>query len=75
LVKPDGNWEKWEKWFWNNKLETEHEADQGLNAFFVYYWQIKLLQEKQWKNNWAHHSNYDVLNNDSFPSLVIVEDL
>ena len=35
----------------------------------------QLLIEKQWKNNWAHHSNYDVLNNHSFPSLVIVEDL
>jgi hypothetical protein len=35
----------------------------------------QLLIEKQWKNNWAHHSNYDVLNNNSFPNLVIVEDL
>ena len=35
----------------------------------------QLLIEKQWKNNWAHHSNYDVLNSDSFPSLVILEDL
>jgi hypothetical protein len=50
-------WEKWEKWFWNNKLETEHEADQGLNAFFVYYWQIKLLQEKQWKNKKSYTIN------------------
>lgn len=35
----------------------------------------QLLIEKQWKNNWAHHSNYDVLSDSSFPSLVIVEDL
>ncbi len=35
----------------------------------------QLLIEKQWKNNWAHHSNYDVFNGDCFPSLVIVEDL
>jgi len=30
-------WEKWEKWFWMNKPKLEHEADQGLNSFFVYY--------------------------------------
>ncbi len=35
----------------------------------------QLLIEKQWKNNWAHHSNYDDLNHDSIPSLVIAEDL
>lgn len=35
----------------------------------------QLLIEKQWKNNWAHHTNYDVTNNNSLPSLVIVEDL
>lgn len=50
-------WEKWEKWFWNNKSETEHEADQGLNTFFVYYWQIKLLQEKQWKDKKSYDIN------------------
>lgn len=43
-------WEKWEKWFWQNKKGDEFEADQGLNQFFIWYWQIKLLQEKQWKN-------------------------
>lgn len=35
----------------------------------------QLLIEKQWKNNWAHHSNYDVLNKGYIPSVVIEEDL
>jgi hypothetical protein len=42
-------WEKWETWFWRNRLETEHEADNGLNQFFIWYWQIKLKQENDWK--------------------------
>lgn len=50
-------WEKWEKWFWINKPDSEHEADQGLNSFFVYYWQIKLLQEKQWKDKKSYDIN------------------
>lgn len=50
-------WENWEKWFWENKLENEHEADNGLNDFFIFYWQIKLLQEKQWKGKKAFDIN------------------
>lgn len=42
-------WERWEKYFWVNRFEKEHEADNGLNKFFTFYLQIKLLQEKQWK--------------------------
>lgn len=59
-------WEKWENWFWLNKLDSEQEADQGLNAFFVYYWQIKLLQEKQWKNKKSSDINpFNLFNNNS----------
>lgn len=63
-------WEKWEKWFWINKYTSEYEADNGLNAFFISYWQIKLLQENQWKDNksydinpfqlFTHHSEIEV---------------
>ena len=49
-------WEKWEKWFWQNRKDGEFEGDQGLNQFFIWYWQIKLLQEKQWKNK----KSYDI---------------
>lgn len=38
-------WEKWENYFWENKLDNEHEADNGLNDFFGWYWQIKNKQE------------------------------
>lgn len=50
-------WEKWEKWFWENKTDKEYEADNGLNEFFVFYWQIKLLQEKQWKEKRSFEIN------------------
>jgi hypothetical protein len=42
-------WEDSEEWFWNNKSEKETTADDGLNDFFVWYWQIQLLQEKTGK--------------------------
>lgn len=41
-------WERWEKWFWLNRLDAEHEADVGLNQFLIWYWQIKLKQESDW---------------------------
>ncbi|WP_281226974.1 DUF262 domain-containing protein [Flavobacterium aquiphilum] len=50
-------WEKWEKWFWEHKTDKEHEADNGLNKFFIFYWQIKLLQEKQWKSKKSFEIN------------------
>jgi len=50
-------WENWENWFWLNKSNNEQEADKGLNQFFVFYWQIKLLQEKQWKDKKSNEIN------------------
>lgn len=38
-------WEKWEKYFWENKLEKEHEADNGLNDFLTWFVQIKTKVE------------------------------
>lgn len=76
-------WEKWEKWFWINKYNSEYEADNGLNAFFIYYWQIKLLQEKQWKDNksydinpfqlFTHHSEIEV--NDESATAIKLEEI
>jgi len=49
-------WEDREEWFWKNIAKNangnriEPTADEGLNDFFVWYWQIRLLQEKTWKN-------------------------
>lgn len=76
-------WEKWEKWFWNNKSESEHEADQGLNTFFIYYWQIKLLQEKQWKNEKSFPlnpiqlftQNSEIESNEESSTVILVQEL
>lgn len=37
-------WEKWEAYFWQNKKNDEHVADDGLNEFLKFYWQIKTKQ-------------------------------
>ena len=76
-------WEKWEKWFWNNKPEIEHEADRGLNSFFVYYWQIKLLQERQWKGKNSFplnpiqlfSKNSEIESNEESNTVILVEEL
>lgn len=44
-------WESREEWFWKHKKGDDNTADDGLNDFFVRYWQIRLLQEKSWKNS------------------------
>ena len=43
-------WEEREDWFWENKGE-DTTTDANLNQFFIWYWQIGLLQEKTWKKN------------------------
>jgi uncharacterized protein with ParB-like and HNH nuclease domain len=50
-------WEKREEWFWKNKKNEENIADDGINDFFVWYWQIQLLQEKSWKNKKSENLN------------------
>ena len=43
-------WEDREDWFWQNKRGHEPTSDNALNDFFIWYWQIRLLQEKSWKD-------------------------
>jgi hypothetical protein len=43
-------WEEREDWFWQNRTPTSKTADGGVNDFFVWYWQIHLLQEQLSKN-------------------------
>ena len=43
-------WEEREDWFWENKGD-DTTTDANLNQFFIWYWQIGLLQEKTWKKN------------------------
>ena len=44
-------WEDREEWFWQNRRSKEQTSDSALNEFFIWYWQINLLQEKSWKKN------------------------
>jgi hypothetical protein len=55
--KASEEWEVREEWFWQNKLSVEQTSDNGLNDFFVWYWQIRLLQEKSWKNKKEYSLN------------------
>lgn len=43
-------WEEREEWFWQNRGEKENTSDSGMNDFFIWYWQIRLLQESAWKD-------------------------
>lgn len=50
-------WEDREEWFWHNKSEKEQTSDKALNDFFIWYWQIRLLQEKSWKKKKEYELN------------------
>ncbi len=43
-------WEDREEWFWQNRKTNEQTSDEALKDFFIWYWQIHLLQEKSWKD-------------------------
>jgi hypothetical protein len=50
-------WEEREEWFWQNKTKEETTSDDGMNQFFIWYWQIRLLQERSWKDKTAYPLN------------------
>lgn len=50
-------WEEREEWFWTNRSIKEHTSDSALNDFFIWYWQICLLQEKSWKDKKSYPLN------------------
>ncbi|MBL1408701.1 DUF262 domain-containing protein [Sphingobacterium faecale] len=50
-------WEEREQWFWQNRKEDEYTSDDGINDFFIWYWQIRLLQERSWKSKKAYPLN------------------
>jgi len=50
-------WEDREEWFWRNRDAKEHTADDSLNDFFVWYWQIRLLQEQRWIDKKSYELN------------------
>lgn len=47
IDKYSNQWEEREDWFWQNKGE-DRTADTGMQEFFVWYWQIGLIQENKW---------------------------
>lgn len=50
-------WENREEWFWRNRDTKEQTADDSLNDFFVWYWQIRLLQEQRWIDKKSYELN------------------
>lgn len=50
-------WEEREEWFWQNKLSDEQTSDNALNDFFIWFWQIQLLQERSWKDKKSYPLN------------------
>ena len=40
-------WEDREEWFWNHR-GTDTTSDNGMQVFFMWYWQIGLMQERAW---------------------------
>lgn len=54
-------WEEREEWFWRNKRSDEQTSDNALNEFFIWFWQIRLLQEKSWKDKKSDPLNPRVL--------------
>lgn len=43
-------WEHCEDWFWQNR-GNDRTADEGMQVFFLWYWQIGLIQENSWVND------------------------
>lgn len=43
-------WEDREEWFWNHR-GTDTTSDNGMQVFFMWYWQIGLMQERAWVND------------------------
>lgn len=50
-------WEEREEWFWQNKRSDEQSSDNALNDFFIWFWQIRLLQERSWKDKKSYPLN------------------
>ncbi len=50
-------WEEREEYFWQKKANNEQTSDNALKDFFIWYWQIRLLQEKSWRDKKSHPLN------------------
>jgi len=45
--KYSDQWEEREDWFWQNR-GNDKTSDKGMQDFFMWYWQIGLIQESSW---------------------------
>ena len=52
-------WEEREEWFWKRRNKEKHEetSDALSRDFYVWYWQLQLLQERMWKKEKAFDIN------------------
>ena len=50
VQKYSEQWESREDWFWQNRGDDKT-ADKGMQDFFLWYWQIGLIQENSWVND------------------------
>lgn len=57
IKKGSEEWEDREEWFWQNRRKNEQTSDNALNEFFIWYWQIRLLQENSWKDKKSYPLN------------------
>jgi len=55
--KASKEWEDREEWFWQNRAINVQTSDDALKDFFIWYWQIRLLQEKSWKDKKSYTIN------------------
>lgn len=55
--KVSEEWEEREEWFWRNRSSNEQTADDSLKDFFIWYWQIRLLQERKWVKQKGYELN------------------
>ena len=57
--KYSDEWEEREEWFWKHRDEEKHEmtSDALSRDFYVWYWQLQLLQERMWKKGKAFDIN------------------
>lgn len=60
VIKYSDQWEDREEWFWKHR-GTDKTSDNGMQAFFTWYWQIGLQQEYRWEGDKKYSLNINDL--------------
>jgi len=67
LENESNKWEKWEKYFWDNRTKNEHEADKGMQSFLEWYLRIKHCKDdvrlEDLKEDLKKETDQKILNN------------